>query len=149
MAMIRMMMAAVMCVAIVACGDAGGSERATHDAGVDAEECTGEHLKLNYRSCMGDEAWQEELNEAGFEAEMANREGRAPDADTNLHGCGDAESVAHYCDFDPEVHDAECRWWPGQYPDGVDPEGEGKPTLYCSCTDAENVTQDQRERCDE
>lgn len=144
MAMIRLVTIA-MILALVGCGDAadGGADNNANSG--TTEECEGEHLKLNYRECEGDEAWEAKMLEAEAEHDRRNSEHVDPADDDYVLGCpGDPapDTVAHHCNYDSVGDSDRCTWRLTTYKGGDD----AMPMPYCSCLD--EVVESDEAHCD-
>ncbi|MFP4601099.1 MAG: hypothetical protein ACLFVJ_22820 [Persicimonas sp.] len=130
MAVIRLAVIAITITMLGACGDA--ADTGGNNDGEAGEACTGEHLKLNYRECVGDEAYEQAWEDANAEAQDNTVANADPSEDDTVLGC-DGDAVAHLCNYDEQIHDDQCAWGSGKY-QGV--EG-AQPTVYCGCFEAD------------
>lgn len=130
MAMTRKMAIVVMMAFALGCGDAAEGDNG-HEPVV---ECEGEHLKLNYRECVGDKAYREKNGETITEMFRRNDEHVDPTADDTVLGCEGSpppETVAHYCNYKDDQHAGKCIWMAIAYQN----QDGGIPITYCQCGD--------------
>lgn len=131
MAMMRLAAIVWMVALVAACGDTPDGESSGGD---DTEECEGEHLKLNYRMCEGEEAWDAKSLEVANETDRRNNEAIDPEEGDVMLQCGDnpdPQTIAHYCSFDPATDDQKCMWRVVLYKN----QPGGEPTLFCTCNE--------------